>query len=299
MILLAGAGGQLGRELAACLGVLGPLTLWTRQDVDFSGEDLEREISARKLPGLKAVVNAAAYTAVDKAESEPDVARRVNARAAGALAALAESRGAAIVHYSTDYVFDGAKSGPYVEEDPPAPLNVYGLTKLEGERAVSGAASRHVILRTSWVFSQTGACFPRTVYRLARERDTLDMDATQRGAPTSTELLAAATLVILRRILQGSPVWGLFHLTASGETTWHGFASRVVARAAELGLELRLRPEAITARTVPDLSRPAKRPLNSALSTAKIREAYGLTLPCWQYHADRFADGLRRQADLA
>jgi dTDP-4-dehydrorhamnose reductase len=288
----------VGHELSGCLGVLGPLVRWTVRDVDLADPGLAGRLAGVRLPGLLAVVNAAAYTAVDRAESEEDVARRVNAYAPGLLAGLAARHGAAFVHYSTDYVHDGAKEGPYVEGDEPAPLNAYGRTKLEGDRLAAAACPRHLIFRTSWVYSQTGACFPRTVYGLARRMETLEMDATQRGAPTSAELLAAATLIALKAALSGRAGWGLYHLTAAGEGTWLEFSRLVVSRALELGLELRLRPEAIVPRLAPDASRPARRPLNSLLSTEKAREAFGLSLPDWRYHAERFAEGLRRQADL-
>jgi dTDP-4-dehydrorhamnose reductase len=299
VILLVGAGGQLGRELSGCLGVLGPLERWTSREVDLADPGLAGVISRMEFPGLRAVVNAAAYTAVDRAESEEGRAYRVNAEAPRLLSALAARHGAPFVHYSTDYVYDGAKDGPYVEGDGTAPLNAYGRTKLAGDRLAAEANPRHLIFRTSWVYSQTGACFPRTVYGLARSRESLDMDRTQRGAPTSTELLAAATLAVLRGVLAGGNApWGLYHLTAAGEATWLDFARLVTSRALELGLPLRLRPEAIRPRDEPDPARPARRPLNSILSTARIREAFGITLPDWRYHAERFAEGLGIQAGL-
>jgi dTDP-4-dehydrorhamnose reductase len=299
LILLVGADGQLGRELSASLGILGPLSRWTLANMDLADPDLEGKLARVGLPGLRAVVNAAAYTNVDRAESEEDMAWRVNAEAPRLLASLAERHGAAIVHYSTDYVYDGKKAGPYVEGDPAAPLNAYGRTKLAGDRLVAAACPRHLIFRTSWVFSQTGACFPRTVYNLARTRESLEMDCTQRGAPTSTELIAAATLVALRGILAGGAgAWGLYHLVSAGEATWLEFSRYIVSRASELGLELKLKPGAITPRDVPDASRPAARPLNSVLSTRKVEEAFGLSLPSWTYYAERFAEGLWYQADL-
>jgi dTDP-4-dehydrorhamnose reductase len=299
LILLVGADGQLGRELSASLGVLGHLSRWTVGNMDLADPDLESRLAGVELPGLKAVVNAAAYTAVDRAESEEDVAYRVNARGAELLAGLAERHGAAFVHYSTDYVYGGSKAGPYTEEDEPAPLNAYGRTKLAGDRLSMAACPRHIVFRTSWVFSQTGACFPRTVYNLARTRDSLEMDCTQRGAPTSTELLAAVTLLALRGVLgRGPAAWGLYHLVSSGEATWLEFSRHIVSRAAELGLPVRLGPGAITPRSVPDLSRPAVRPLNSVLSTGKAEETFGIALPNWTYYADRFVEGLRYQADL-
>lgn len=299
MILLVGADGQLGRELSASLGLLGNLSRWTLDNMDLADPNLAEKLKRVEFPKLKAVVNAAAYTAVDRAESEEDVAYRVNAEAAGLLAALAERHGAAFIHYSTDYVYDGMKSGPYTEEDEPAPLNAYGRTKLAGDRLVAAACPRHVIFRTSWVFSQTGVCFPRTVYNLAKARESLEMDCTQRGAPTSTELLSAATLLALRGVMGlGPAAWGLYHLVSSGEATWLEFSRRVVSKALELGLELKLKPGAITPRDVPDASRPAARPLNSLLSTGKAEETFGLVLPNWTYYADRFVEGLRYQASL-
>jgi dTDP-4-dehydrorhamnose reductase len=268
-------------------------------NVDLADPNLESELARLEFPGLRAVVNAAAYTAVDRAESEEDVAYRVNAEGAGLLAAFAERHGAAFVHYSTDYVYDGAKDGPYTEEDEPAPLNAYGRTKLAGDRLVTAACPRHIIFRTSWVFSQTGACFPRTVYNLARTRDALEMDCTQRGAPTSTELLSAATLLALRGVMGNGPgAWGLYHLVSSGSATWLEFSRHIVSRALELGVKLKLRPDAITPRDVPDASRPATRPLNSVMSARKAEETFGLVLPNWTCYADRFVEGLLYQAAL-
>jgi dTDP-4-dehydrorhamnose reductase len=299
LILLVGADGQLGRELSASLGLLGSLHRWTLGQVDLADPDLEGKMGRVTFPGLKAVVNAAAYTAVDKAEDEEGVAYRVNAEGPRILASLAARHGACLVHYSTDYVYGGDKAGPYAEDDEPAPLNAYGRTKLAGDRMAAAANPRTLIFRTSWVFSQTGACFPRTVWNLARAREALEMDATQRGAPTSTEILAGATLLALRGILSGKPApWGLYHLAASGTATWLEFARRIVSRAREAGLDVKLRPEAIIPRNVPDTSRPALRPLNSTLSTLKAREAFGINLPSWTYHADRFVEGLVYQKAL-
>jgi dTDP-4-dehydrorhamnose reductase len=299
MILLTGAGGQLGRELSGCLGVLGKVAPLSTADLDFSAPDLEERLSKRSFPDLQAVVNAAAYTAVDLAESEEAKASLVNSKAPAILAALADRHGVPFIHYSTDYVYDGSKAGPYTEEDPTGPLNAYGRTKLEGDRLVAKAAEKHLIFRTSWVFSQTGACFPRTVLRLAREKESLLMDRTQKGAPTSTEHIAAVTLVALRAVLsEGREPWGLYHLAAGGETTWYGFSRYLLEKARDLSLDLKLTPDGITPRDTEDLSRAARRPLNSTLSTFKLREVFGLELPDWTFHAERFVRGVKIQSGL-
>ncbi|MGZ8410088.1 MAG: dTDP-4-dehydrorhamnose reductase, partial [Hyphomicrobium sp.] len=228
------------------------------------------------------VVNAAAYTAVDKAESEPELARIINARAPGVLARTTESLGAWLVHYSTDYVFDGGGSQAWREEDPTAPLSVYGLTKLEGEQAIRALGGRHIILRTSWVYGARGNNFARTMLRLARERDRLTVIDDQIGAPTGADLLADVTAHLVRTAQRHPEVGGLYHLVAAGETSWHGYASFVLDFARKSGVQLKTAVDAIA--PVPTCAFPtaARRPHNSRLDTTRLREMFDLTLPHWQ-----------------
>ena len=230
-ILLLGKNGQVGWELQRSLAPLGELIALDRHSADLCGD-------LGNLAGLAAtvqrvrpdvIVNAAAHTAVDKAESEPELARTLNALAPGVLAREAASLGALLVHYSTDYVFDGSGQRPWAESDAPAPLNVYGQTKLEGEQLIQAAGPRHLILRTSWVYAARGGNFAKTMLRLARERDSLNVIDDQWGAPTGAELIADASAHAIRQVLQRPADAGLYHLTASGETSWCGYANTVLA----------------------------------------------------------------------
>ena len=228
------------------------------------------------------IVNAAAYTAVDRAESEPELARTINALAPGVLADEAEKLGAWLLHYSTDYVFDGSGDKPWSETDATGPLSVYGQTKLEGEQAVARCA-RHLILRTSWVYAARGANFVRTMLRLAQERDQLKVIADQFGAPTGAELLADVTAHALRSVLPGRPeLAGLYHLGAGGETNWHAFARFVIEAARRAGRPVRVAPEAIEAIASSAYPTAAQRPHNSRLDTGKLQKAFSLSLPAWQ-----------------
>jgi dTDP-4-dehydrorhamnose reductase len=228
---------------------------------------------------------------VDKAESEPELAHLVNAEAPGLLARLAKELDAWLVHYSTDYVFDGRKDGPYTEDDAPAPLNVYGQSKLDGDLAIQNSGCRHLIFRTAWVFSADGRNFPKAILDLASKEDSLTVVDDQFGSPTSVELLSSATALALDQALRagegGGRFSGLYNLTSSGDVSWHGYAVYVVRRALELGWNLLTTPERVKPRSADETARPAKRPANSRLSTEKFHETFGLTPPPWQYYVDR------------
>jgi dTDP-4-dehydrorhamnose reductase len=275
-ILLTGSTGQVGYELERSLQPLGEVVALDRAQFDLSDLDQVRDVLRAVRPGL--IVNPAAYTAVDKAESEPALAYRINAEAPAVMAAEARLLGAAMVHYSTDYVFDGAKQGPYVETDPTGPLNVYGSSKLAGEQAIAAAGIPHLILRTSWVYGMRGKNFLLTMLRLARERDELRVVADQHGAPTWSRTIADTTATLLAQARAGGPAWwqarsGLYHLSAEGQTSWHGFTEAIVAQA---GLECRIVP--ISSAEYPT---PAQRPVNSVMSSDKLMSGL-CTLPDWQ-----------------
>lgn len=287
-ILILGANGQVGWELQRSLAPLGRLVICDRQRGNLEDLDSLRSLVRSVRPGI--IVNAAAYTAVDKAESDSARAQRVNTEAVGVLAELARARGAWLVHYSTDYVFDGSCSHPYREDDPTGPLNVYGRTKLEGEQAILASGCRHLIFRTSWVYAARGGNFARTMLRLAAEREELRIVADQIGAPTSAELIADVTAQVLGRIHENpnaSTLSGLYHLVASGEVSWHGYARFVIAEASRLGSALRTAPERVLPIMTDDYPLPARRPANSRLDTHKVCSTFGLTLPHWQFHVQR------------
>jgi dTDP-4-dehydrorhamnose reductase len=237
------------------------------------------------------IVNAAGYTAVDRAETESELAHTVNAAAPGVLAQEAQRLGAWLVHYSTDYVFDGSGSRPWTETDAPAPLSVYGRTKLAGERQIAANCRRHLILRTSWVYSARGGNFIRTMLRLAQEREQLTVIDDQHGAPTSAELLADVTALALHQIT-GQPtaredLAGVYHVAAAGKTTWHGYASHVLAAARRLQPGINIKMAEVEPTTTAAFVTAARRPLNSRLDTAKLQAAFGLSLPPWQQGVDR------------
>jgi dTDP-4-dehydrorhamnose reductase len=228
------------------------------------------------------IVNAAAHTAVDRAESEPALARKLNAEAPAVLAREAAAGGAWLVHYSTDYVFDGSGDAPRAEDAPTGPLNVYGTTKLEGEQAIRGSGARHLLFRTSWVYGTRGGNFARTMLRLARDRDRLAVIDDQIGAPTGAELLADVTAHAIRAVVRDAAPGGTYHLVAGGETTWHGYARFVLAQAQAAGVELKASPEAVDAVPTSAFPTPATRPHNSRLNTDKLQATFGLKLPPWQ-----------------
>jgi len=282
-IVLFGRGGQVGRELEQVLPSLGRMVACGRDEADLERPDTVREVLRRESPDI--VVNAAAYTAVDKAESEPERARQINADSVGLMADEVAKRGGWLVHYSTDYVFDGTKSDSYVEADPTGPLNVYGGTKLAGEQFVEASGCRHLIFRTSWVYAAHGSNFIRTILRLGQEREELSVVDDQIGAPTSAARIAAVSAAAIARLAGGDgalPASGLFHLTASGATSWHGYAECIVAAARSAGLPMRVTPDRI--RAIPSSAWPqaARRPANSRLDTTRLRSTFDVTLPRWQ-----------------
>jgi len=288
-ILLLGKDGQVGWELQRALAPLGELVAWGRLGADFLDPALLAARVRAARPDL--VVNAAAYTAVDRAESEEAAARLVNAVAPGALAQAARDCGAWLVHYSTDYVFDGAKQGAWLETDAPHPLSAYGRTKLEGEERIRAVGARHLILRTSWVFGTRGANFAKTMLLLARERERLDVVADQHGAPTGAALLADATALALYRIMHGGAqadaYAGTYHLAAGGSTTWYEYARHVLARARDQGAVLKAGPEQVRPIAAADFAAAAARPANSRLDCSKFCSRFGLALPDWRHHVDR------------
>ena len=283
-VLLFGANGQVGTELRKLLESTCELHAFTRAEADFSQPEQLRGIVADLKPVV--ILNAAAYTAVDKAESEPELATLVNAASPAALAEEAALYGGLLVHYSTDYVFDGSKSSAWFEDDPTGPLNVYGSTKLAGEQAIAATGGSYLIFRTSWVFAPHGKNFLLTILRLARERDRLTIVADQHGAPTSAQAIARATLGVLDNlsVRQAEPnsSWaGVYHMTCPGETTWHGFAQAIVDEAATADLLDGKRPEVapIPGAQYPT---PAKRPANSVLNNDKLLQKFGIALPHWR-----------------
>ncbi|MEN3794233.1 dTDP-4-dehydrorhamnose reductase [Fulvimarina sp. MAC3] len=269
-----------------------PVRTLGRPDLDLAADPrsiLEAVLNAAE--GADAIVSAAAYTAVDRAESEPDLAMAINGRGAGALAEAAKQLDIPLIHLSTDYVYDGAKAGPWVESDQTGPLGVYGRSKLEGENAIRTTWSRHVILRTAWVYSPFGQNFVKTMLRLSGERDRLTVVADQRGSPTSALDIAEAVLAIADRLKQDrddTDLLGTFHLAGSGETSWAGFAGAIFEGAAKRGQKA---PEVAPIPTSA-YPTPAKRPANSVLSTERLFTTYGLRLPAWQVSLDEVLDRL-------
>lgn len=292
-ILLLGADGQVGWELRRSLLPLGEVRPCTRAQADFSDLPAVRALLAREQPQI--IVNAAAYTAVDQAEREPELAQRINAEAPRVLADYAAAHGAWLLHYSTDYVFDGSKPAPYVETDTPNPQSAYGRSKLEGERAIAASGCPHVILRTSWVYAARGGNFAKTMLRLAAQRDGLRVVADQFGAPTSAELIADVSAHVLQRLRHDPAperLAGLYHLSAQGATSWHGYAQFVIECALDKGWALRCTPENIEAIPTADYSLPAPRPANSRLDCGKLQTTFELHLPPWQTQVQRLIDEL-------
>lgn len=286
-ILLLGKNGQVGWELQRSLAPLGELVALDRHSSeadgghgDLSQPDPLHETVLRLHPDV--IVNAAAHTAVDKAESEPELARTINALAPGSLARAAQAVGALLVHYSTDYVFDGSGNAPWTEGDATGPLSVYGQTKLEGEQQIAAACERHLIFRTSWVYAARGGNFAKTMLRLAKERERLTVIDDQHGAPTGAELIADVTAHAIRQVLRQPKDAGTYHLAAAGETTWNGYARFVLDTARALKPDLALKAQEVVPVPTNAFPTPAQRPLNSRLNTAHLRQTFGLTLPPWQ-----------------
>ena len=285
-ILLLGKNGQVGWELQRALAPLGELVALDRHNGgDLS--DPEALAATVRSAAPQIIVNAAAYTAVDKAETETELAQTINADAPAVLAREARALGAWLVHYSTDYVFDGSGTAPWVEDAPTAPMNQYGRSKLDGETAIRASGCSHLILRTSWVYAARGGNFAMTMLRLAAERDRLSVVDGQVGAPTGAELIADVTAQALRVAVMRPEVGGTYHLAAAGETSWHGYASLVIAFARSLGRPIRVAADAIQPVSSMAFPTPARRPLNSRLATQRLRETFGLTLPPWQGGVER------------
>lgn len=292
-LLLLGRNGQVGWELQRSLAPLGELIALERQG-DAGGQGLCGDLSrldelARTVRALRpdVIVNAAAHTAVDKAESEPEQARLLNALAPQVLAREAAQTGALLVHYSTDYVFDGSGSAARTETEATAPLSVYGGSKLEGEQLIQASGCRHLIFRTSWVYAARGGNFAKTMLRLAQEREALSVIDDQWGAPTGADLIADVTAHAIRQLQRQPGDQGLYHLVASGETTWHAYASHVIARARELAPDRPWKVQRIAAVPTSAFPTPAQRPHNSRLNTDRLQQTFGLRLPHWQAGVDR------------
>ncbi len=297
-ILLFGKNGQVGWELQRSLAPLGDVIALDRHSTGLCGD-------LANLSGIKVtvhevrpdvIVNAAAYTAVDKAESDTTAARLINAEAPGVLAEAAHAVGAWLVHYSTDYVFDGSGNTPWREDDPTGPLSIYGRTKLEGEQQVVAMCPRHLVLRTSWVYSARGGNFAKTILRLASERESLSVIDDQLGAPTGADLLADLTSHLIRSVTSAAiptasdrkhALAGVYHAVAAGETSWHGYARFLLEQAAKAGVELKVSAASVVAIPTTAFPTPAARPRNSRLNTAKLQSTFGVHLPNWQQGVTR------------
>ena len=287
-ILLLGVNGQLGHELRRVLESLGVVIALARTDADFGNPESLRDVVRKVEPDI--LVNAAAYTAVDKAEAEPDLAMTINAIAPGVLAEEAEALGACLVHYSTDFVFDGRRDHAYSENMQTNPLSAYGRSKLAGEIEVANSCRRHLIFRTSWVYGIHGNNFLKTMLRLAAERDSLSIVADQTGAPTCAAMIAETTAVVLRAMElapAGDERWGIYNLVAEGKTSWFAYARYVIEQAQIKGFGLRVSAENVLPIRTAEYPLPAVRPANSVLDTEKLRETFGLTLPCWKTGVDQ------------
>ncbi|MEK6785237.1 MAG: dTDP-4-dehydrorhamnose reductase [Nitrospirota bacterium] len=282
-ILVTGKHGQVGFELQRALAPVGEVCAVDQLECDLSDAAALRALVRSFKPHV--IVNPAAYTAVDKAESEPELAHAINAVAPGVMGEEAAKGNAWVVHYSTDYVFDGTKLGAYAEEDLTNPLSIYGRTKRDGEIALQASGARHVIFRTSWVVGAHGSNFAKTILRLAVERESLNVVADQHGAPTSAALLADVTAHLIRQGQHEGDEdfpFGLYHLVASGETNWCDYARFVVSEALALGKSLKLSPDSIRAIPSSDYPTAATRPSNSRMDTGKLRRTFGFELPDWQ-----------------
>ena len=279
-ILLLGKNGQVGWELQRSLSVLGPVTALGHDEADFTQPQAVAQAVRALRPQV--IVNAAAHTAVDKAESEPEIARLLNATTPGVLAEEAARLGAWLVHYSTDYVFDGSGTRPWVETDAPAPLSVYGATKLEGEQHIQQTGCRHLILRTSWVYAARGGNFAKTMLRLAQERERLTVIDDQWGAPTGADLLADVTAHAIRHLEARPEEGGLYHCVAGGETNWHSYAKYVIDLASQAQEAIKIKATEVAPVPTSSFPTPARRPHNSRLDTRKLQTTFGLTLPPWQ-----------------
>lgn len=293
-ILLLGATGQVGWELQRSLSPLGELVMPSHSELDFMDAEQMSLFVADCSPDV--IVNAAAYTAVDKAEDDSLSAYKVNCEAVGRLAELCFSKNIWLIHYSTDYVFDGEKRSEYLESDETSPLGVYGKSKLQGERAVQASGCKYLIFRTSWVYGARGNNFAKTMIRLGKEQNQLNVVSDQIGAPTSAELIADVTSLCLFKVFQdecfGGKASGVYHLASQDYTSWHGFAKFLISKAGAEGIALRAKPADIVAIEAKDFPTLAKRPQNSRLNTQKLRSTFNVELPSWQTHAVRLISEL-------
>ena len=283
-VLLFGAAGQVGWELQRSLAPLGELIALDRHSASLCGDlgNLQGLIETIQKVRPDVIVNAAAHTAVDKAESEAALAHTLNALAPGVLAQEAAKLGAMLVHYSTDYVFDGSGTKPWREDDATGPLSVYGQTKLDGERLIQAACPNHLIFRTSWVYAARGGNFAKTMLRLGQERERLSVIDDQFGAPTGADLLADVTAHAIRQVLQRPQDSGLYHLVAGGETTWNGYAKYVLGQARQASPAINIKAVEVAAVATSAFPTPARRPHNSRLDTSRLQATFGLSLPDWQ-----------------
>ncbi|NOX09301.1 MAG: dTDP-4-dehydrorhamnose reductase [Gammaproteobacteria bacterium] len=288
VILVIGKDGQVGWELQRSMSVSGRVVAVGRANLDLSDSDNIRSVIREIKPDI--IINAAAYTAVDKAEEEQDLAHQINGIAPGVMAEEAQALNALLIHYSTDYVFSGSKDIPYNETDQPDPVNVYGFSKLAGEEAIQAVNCNYLILRASWVFASRGNNFLLSMLRLAGEREELNIVGDQIGAPTSARLVADATSYIVRcayfELKQGRFKSGLYHLASAGETSWHGFAQRIIQSARSTLSDRKIIVKDINPIKTTEYPTPAKRPLNSRLSTNELRQRFGVYLPDWGYQVD-------------
>lgn len=293
-ILLFGKNGQLGWELQRSLAPLGEVIALDRQgEAGLCGdlEDLQALATTIYAVAPDVLVNAAAYTAVDRAEQERETALLINAEAPRVMAQAMAELGGLMLHYSTDYVFDGSVDHAWKEDDPASPLNVYGMTKLQGEQAIRTSGCRHLILRSSWMYGLRGDNFIRTMLRLAAERESLRIVDDQIGAPTGAELVADVTAHLLRSALNRSELQGVYHLAAAGETSWYAYACYIIDSARKLGFDIRV--DTIEPILSSSYRTPAARPLNSRLDTSRLRAHFGLYLPHWQHGVERMLQELK------
>lgn len=290
-VLLLGKSGQVGQALHGLLASHPGLIACDRSSCDLSSPQSLRQTIEMTQPQV--IINAAAYTAVDQAERDQAACRQINAAAPEIIAEAARRLGALLVHFSTDYVFGGTKSGPYTESDQPNPLSIYGTTKLDGDRAVTSVGCDHVVLRVAWVYSAVGRNFAKTVLRLAAERDTLSIVNDQFGAPTSADLIAEVTSEIVRRHVAGTGIAsGLYNLAPAGRTSWHGFATELVKEGRQRGLCLRIRDDRLIPIPSSSYPTPAKRPSNSSLNAEKLEHALGIKLRDWRVDVKRVVSKL-------
>ncbi len=298
-ILLLGKNGQIGWELQRSLSPLGRVIALGRQDADLEQADALRGRIRDHHPQI--IINAAGYTLVDRAETEIEVAYRINANAVRVIAEEAGRLGAWLIHFSTDYVFDGKKAGPYLETDPAHPLNIYGESKLAGENAIRNTGCQHLIFRSSWIYSLRRSNFPLAILQRALRQEHLEVISDSIGAPTSAHLIADVTALAVFQIAAGSlkrEDSGIFNLTATGETSWYEFARFIVSRAREFGLPIKVLSEAIFPTRRESYGAPARRPENSRLDVRKVSQKFGLTLPDWKIHAARFMEEISRPSQF-